>query len=139
MDKMEKGHSNKGHETRDIAVGKVAWVAVGLLILTALGALVAYLTFQYLVSIPIEETVAAPERKPELPPQPRLQLQVQAVQDLNRMKEDAEERLNSYGWSDPANELARIPIDRAMDILIEKANANSDAEDTPAGEVAREP
>jgi len=125
------GHPGKGHETRDIAVGKVAWVAVGLAVLTALGALVAYLTFEYLVGIPTGETVAAPQRPPALPPLPRLQ--VQAVKNLNQMQEEAENRLNSYGWSDPANELVRIPIERAMDLIVERGGRIRE-EDSEAGE-----
>ena len=128
----EKKHTGRGHETRDIAVGKVAWAAVGLVLLMGLGALVAYLTFEYLVSIPREDGVAAPQRPSALPPRPRLQ--VQAAQDLNQMVEEAENRLNSYGWSDPANELVRIPIDRAMDLMAEQAGTG--APEAPAEESA---
>jgi hypothetical protein len=105
----------------------------------ALGALVAYLTFEYLVRIPTGETVAAPRPASSIPPAPRLQVQTQAVQDLNQMRDEAESRLNSYGWSDPANDLVRIPIERALELLLERERNREEPEPEPQGlEVNRE-
>ena len=53
-----------------------------------------------------------------LPPEPRLQ--VSAPKDLKQYKAAQEEILNSYGWVDQKAGIVRIPIDRAMDILVQK-------------------
>jgi hypothetical protein len=53
-----------------------------------------------------------------LPPAPRLQ--VDPAVDLNQVRESQNEILNSYGWSDQATGKVRVPIDRAMDMLIER-------------------
>jgi hypothetical protein len=53
-----------------------------------------------------------------LPPEPRLQ--VSAPNDLKQYQAAQGEILNSYGWVDQKAGIVRIPIDRAMDILLQK-------------------
>jgi hypothetical protein len=48
-------------------------------------------------------------------PNPRLQQN--PTDDLVRMKEEEQQRITSYGWVDRKAGIARIPVDRAMDIL----------------------
>lgn len=52
------------------------------------------------------------------PPEPRLQVTPSA--DLERFRAEESTRLNSYGWVDREQQTVHIPIDRAMDILLEK-------------------
>jgi hypothetical protein len=54
----------------------------------------------------------------ELPPTPRLQ--VDPTVDLDQVRQSQNELLNSYGWADKATGKVRVPIDRAMDMLIER-------------------
>jgi len=49
---------------------------------------------------------------------PRLQISPKADMEVFRAREEAE--LNSYGWVDRTAGVARIPIDRAMDLLLQK-------------------
>jgi hypothetical protein len=51
-------------------------------------------------------------------PAPRLQLSPQ--DDLKEFRERENERLNSYGWVDRKAGVARIPVDRAMDLLVQR-------------------
>ena len=53
-----------------------------------------------------------------LPSAPRLQ--VDPAVDLNQVRESQNEMLNSYGWADKATGNVRVPIDRAMELLIER-------------------
>jgi hypothetical protein len=53
-----------------------------------------------------------------LPPTPRLQ--VDPAVDLEQVRGAQEETLNSYGWVDKASGTVRVPINRAMDLLIER-------------------
>jgi hypothetical protein len=53
-----------------------------------------------------------------LPPTPRLQVDPGA--DLDQVRGTQEEMLNSYGWVDKASGTVHVPIDRAMDLLIER-------------------
>jgi hypothetical protein len=54
----------------------------------------------------------------ELPPAPRLQPDPKT--DLAHTLEEQQQLLNSYGWADQGTGKVRIPIDRAMDILIQR-------------------
>jgi hypothetical protein len=53
-----------------------------------------------------------------LPPSPRLQ--PAPVTDLRNYRDAQQQELNSYGWIDPHNGVVRIPIDRAMDLLLQR-------------------
>ena len=53
-----------------------------------------------------------------LPPTPRLQ--VDPAVDLEQVRGAQEESLNSYGWVDKASGTVHVPIDRAMDMLMER-------------------
>jgi hypothetical protein len=52
------------------------------------------------------------------PPTPNLQNQ--PFKDIYTLRQGEAERLGSYGWVDKDGGIARIPIDRAMDVMIEK-------------------
>ena len=51
-------------------------------------------------------------------PQPRLE--TDETTEINNFRMQEEQTLNSYGWVDQSTGVARIPIDRAMEILVER-------------------
>jgi hypothetical protein len=51
---------------------------------------------------------------------PQPQLQPDPVADYNVYRLSDQERLNSYGWVDQKAGIARIPIDKAMDLVVER-------------------
>ena len=53
-------------------------------------------------------------------PQPTPALQTQPFMDIYTLRRGEAERLSSYGWVDRDGGVARIPIDRAMDLLVER-------------------
>jgi len=53
-----------------------------------------------------------------LPPEPRLQ--TQPKRDLQLTREEQQQLLNSYGWADQTTGKVRIPIDRAMDLVLQR-------------------
>ena len=53
--------------------------------------------------------------RPQIPPEPRLQLTPNQELQQERQAEDA--LLHSYGWVDRAAGVVRIPIEQAMDLL----------------------
>jgi hypothetical protein len=53
-----------------------------------------------------------------LPPEPRLQTQPKL--DLQLTREEQQQLLNSYGWADQTTGKVRIPIDRAMDLVLQR-------------------
>ncbi len=52
------------------------------------------------------------------PPAPNLQNQ--PFKDIYTLHKGEAERLGSYGWVDKEGGIARIPIDRAMDVMLQK-------------------
>ena len=54
-----------------------------------------------------------------LPPAPRLQAAPRT--ELKNYRDAQNERLASYGWVDRQNGVVRIPIERGMDLLLERA------------------
>lgn len=54
----------------------------------------------------------------KLPPEPRLEIDPQA--HLARLHAEEDEVLQTYGWVDKGNGVVRIPIDRAMALIVER-------------------
>lgn len=116
------------HEQSDANVSAVGKFAAGLLFLMVFAMALMWYLFDYLAGRP----EPGPEPSPmatgrELPPEPRLQVTPPTDLELTRQKED--EMLNSYGWVDREAGVVRIPIDRAMDLLLERGLPTSPAEE----------
>ena len=58
------------------------------------------------------------ETKPPVPPEPRLQVDPQA--DLQEYLKNQRETLTSYGWISRPEGTVRIPIDRAIELVVER-------------------
>ena len=114
----QAGHA-QGYEKTDTSVHSVALLAGAFVGLLIFGLIVGYGTFKIL-SPP--ETVSGPpaliETSRTLPPGPRLQ--VDARKDLAAYLKDEQQELDTYGWVDQKAGVVRVPIERAMDLLLEK-------------------
>jgi hypothetical protein len=108
-----------GYETRDASIRGLAIFGAGLfgtLLLVFLAAAVAFRYFARSQSLGPPASPFADART--LPPQPRLQ--VEPRQDLQSLRQREDAILGSYGWLDPRAGIVRIPIDQAIDRLLEK-------------------
>ena len=114
------GHQpRRGHETSDINIRNLIISGVLLCCLVIAGLLVSGVVFHYFVRHQGLGPPASPfENVRMLPPEPRLQ--VSAPKDLEQYKAAQGEILNSYGWVDQKAGIVRIPIERAMDILVQR-------------------
>lgn len=112
-----------GHEVRDVSVGRVALFGVGLMLLIVVGAVVSWLTFRYFAGLPQEGAGYPPLSPQQLPPAPRLE--VFPVEDLAKKREAEAKRLDSYGWIDRQNGVVHIPIERAMELVVERSGPAS--------------
>ena len=72
----------------------------------------------------------------KLPPEPRLE--ETPVLDLARMRAAEDQLLNTYGWIDKQNGIVRIPIDKAMDLLVQRGlpARQQNTPQTAAGDVS---
>lgn len=108
-----------GHERRDIDAGRVIRIGV---------AIFAFLLFSMALSWGVTRGLVARRRAaspapspvaerlgPREPPAPRLQADPRA--DLETLRARDARLLGTYGWVDREAGIARIPIERAMEIL----------------------
>jgi hypothetical protein len=119
--KSEHGENNPAvkFERRDVNTRTIL-IFVGVLFLTLL---VTFVSMRGLFGYFSETQNLGPGASPfdnsrMLPPAPRLQ--VDPAVDLDQVRQSQNEMLNSYGWADKATGKVRVPIDRAMDMLIER-------------------
>jgi hypothetical protein len=111
--------TNPGYEKRDVnARGILYFVIVLFLLLVASLVSMRSLFGYFSATQPLGPPASPFTTVRALPPEPRLQ--VQPVEDLNRVRQGQEDLLDSYGWVDRVNGKVRIPIDRAMELVIER-------------------
>jgi len=109
------------HETSDANVRGVFAFAIGLTVATVFIGFGVWVLFQYFAA---REARATPRNYPlavggsRLPPEPRLQTNPR--QDLSDLRAREDQQLTSYGWIDKNAGIVRIPIDRAMQLTVER-------------------
>jgi hypothetical protein len=117
---VEEVSRRAGYETRDVNVWVVTWFAVGLVgsgVLIFIGTAGLYRLFKH--EHPSPEPVSRIVFQPViLAPEPRLQTIPAA--DLKRFRAEEDARLHSYGWIDRPHGIMHIPIERAMDLIMQR-------------------
>lgn len=111
-----------GHETRDISTRVVVIFAVTLIVAAILIHFGVWLLYMFYGSLQAKayprQFPMAEVGAPPLPPAPRLQTQPR--EELKTMRAEEERYLNSYGWVDASRGTVHIPIDRAMQLLLQQ-------------------
>jgi hypothetical protein len=110
------------HETRDISTRVVVIFAASLVAGAIVVFFVVWVLFVFYGSL---HDRAYPRRyplaqvgPPPLPPAPRLQTQPR--EELKNLRAEERARLESYGWVDAARGEVHIPIERAMELLLQQ-------------------
>jgi hypothetical protein len=132
-------------ERRDVNVFQITAFGIGLLLSTLVVVFAMWALFAFLVHREDEKNAPSPmsaEKRNQLPPEPRLsgvkvedgKLDPHPVYpkvQLAELVHDEDVILNGYGWVDPANNKARIPIAQAIDIVSQSGKLPQ--KPTPAG------
>jgi hypothetical protein len=110
-----------GHERRDVRARTVVrWTAAvfGLIVFAA--ATMWLLLGRFDTRLAEESAPASPlaSYAPQEPPAPRLQVDPSA--DLARLRSTEQAQLDGYAWVDRGAGTVRIPIERAMKLLVER-------------------
>ena len=124
-DDREYGPTPPGaqHEHTDIdpSVGYkfAGWLAAAMLLSIA----IVYGTFFFFEGRHKAVDVAAQKYPlsvglPKQPPAPNLQNQ--PFKDIYNLRHSENEKLTTYGWVDQEGGIARIPIDRAMEVMLQR-------------------
>ncbi len=126
--KEEAKHHGVAHEASDVSIESVVKFGIGLLVSTAAVCLLLWGLFHYFAvreektELPPASRVVGPGNK--LPPEPRLQgapgHEVHPIQELKDLRAAEDALLNSYGWVDRNAGTVRIPIEKAMEKLLQQ-------------------
>ncbi len=108
----------------------ITWLTAGLLLVVAVAGVLMWMLTNYLRQQSRETDPPPPmlleARMPHLPPAPRLQ--TEPFKDLEELRAAEDRELGSYGWVDQASGVARLPIERAIELVVEEGLPNwSDA------------
>lgn len=127
---MSDQHGGAQGFDHEIRIKGLAVFVIGLV-----GLLVAAGVLMWLLSVGLRDArVAADPPLPKLPEArqpyeikgPRLQADPAA--DLAALRARENEALEQWGWADEANGVARVPIERAMEMLVEQRSARGEEE-----------
>ena len=125
----DNGQSDSSaYETRDVKIRPLVVFVAGLTIVGIFTYLVVFLMFRLFSGqaqrqdaqvAPSTQSRPAPATGEErLPPEPRIQANPGA--DMQRLREQEEAILTTYGWVDRPAGIARVPIDVAMSQVLEE-------------------
>jgi hypothetical protein len=110
---------------RGVLIFAVALVVGVVLTLVLVGGMIALLAQH-----PPSSMRASPTGTPSVVPPPPV-LQAQPWEELRRYREEQSRILLNYAWIDRNAGVVRIPIERAMELVIERGPAPSAGERTP--------
>ena len=116
----EHNHESQGaHETRDINLKPVALFLVALVLTLICVHFVVLATLHFYIR---HQSTPEPATLVKVPPVEWVGpgLLVNAPVQLREMREREDQILNSSGWIDRSLGVVRIPIDRAMDLIVQR-------------------
>jgi len=114
------------HETfdREISLNAIGWFFFGLVVTIILSFVVVAVMNRMMMeraaaADPLPSPISAANER-RLPPLPRLQTTPE--DELAEMRREEARILDSYGWADEKAGLARVPIERAIELLVDKGD-----------------
>lgn len=112
--------TQSGHEKTDASPRGLIYFAAVIAVILAVVALLLIVLFKHFQKTePAGSFVATPfEAVEPTPPSPRIQPDPRV--DMRTYADSQEKLLNTYGWIDRQNGIVRLPIDRAMELLLER-------------------
>jgi hypothetical protein len=112
----ENNQQRPGFEQSDVNVVAVGKVAIALVLVTILAMALLVGVFNYFKTQEGGEAVSIDPTK--VFPEP--QLEKTPIPDLKAIREAEDQSLTTYGWVDQQKGTVRIPISKAMDMVVAK-------------------
>lgn len=105
---------------REIQFRQLVWMGVGLVVVTFLSGVIVFFLLRGFLQA--ERDAAGPPPPMVAPPVevPGPRLLARPEQELARVRQLEAEQIDSYGWIDAQQGIARIPIERAIDLVAAK-------------------
>lgn len=123
--------SGSGHETKDADVAALLLIAFGLLLTVAVVGIGIWVTLQHFRSERSSQTASKSSLSAQTQRFPEPQLQVNPMDDLAKMRTRDARDLDGYGWIDRKAGVVRVPIERAMELLLQRGLPNVGENQTP--------
>jgi len=119
---MTTPHSSTpgGYEKSDLSPKAIGIFGVVLSAVVIVAMLVAAWMFGFFASWQAKQDVPPSPLASSSPGPPEPRLQVHAIRDMKALRAAEDEVLTSYGWVSKEAGIARIPIDRAMQLVLER-------------------
>lgn len=134
MSERNEPRDRGGHESTDIKIRGVLVTATILVAVLIVIHLILSDMFESLTRQPPPEPAPFPiEERPAWP-----RLQASPIQDLQTLRQTEAALLDSYGWIDREAGIVRIPIERAMELLVEQDRPLRPREQADIRELIRE-
>jgi hypothetical protein len=114
-------HNSLGHEADAGDVRAIGLTGLALAVGIAIVFLLVYGIFRYLVHHPLVILPANPMAQTDqqqFPPQPRIE--EHPAEELQQLHAHEDSILSTYGWTDKKAGIVRIPIDRAMELQLQR-------------------
>jgi len=111
------------HEHADVNVWAIGKLGIALVLVTVASVILMFGVFRYF------ETREGGKQTPaslfsidsrKLPPEPNVFFNEHETLNQQDIRANEERELNGYGWVDQAHGVVRIPIDRAMDMVVQR-------------------
>lgn len=109
------------HERVDINARTVTATGLGIGLLTVAVGFGMWFVFDYYLNREAGRSAPTPPlsaEAPTAPPEPRLQASPPV--DLKTMRQEEDMVLKNYAWIDPDRGVVRVPIDRAMEMVVQR-------------------
>jgi hypothetical protein len=110
-----------GHEESDASVGPIVYFGGGLALVIAAVCCLVYVVFGYLADHPTGTPRPNPMAETELqqfPPAPRIE-EHPAI-EMRELRSQEDVLLSTYGWTDKDKGIVRVPIDKAMELQLQR-------------------
>jgi hypothetical protein len=138
----EAPDASAGYEKRDASISVLLqfgfWLAV-VIVITLFGMAWAFNYFSRIAPLgkPAAPSAVVSPNVRELPPSPMVQ--ATPHEDLVDFCQQQEQNVNTYGWVDRQAGIVRIPISRAMGLILAKGLPARPASEAPTGAAAPDP
>ena len=112
------------HENRDVNVWAVGKVGIALILTTIASLLLMFGMFRYLQVRENEAQIPPPTtfsiNPNALPPEPNVMFNQHEADNREEILSNEQKQLTEYGWVDKEHGVVHIPIDRAMDLVVQR-------------------
>ncbi|HUE69729.1 MAG TPA: hypothetical protein VMP01_02475 [Pirellulaceae bacterium] len=129
-----ENNANAGYERTDVRIAPLVWLGLAVFLGSAavfgvVWLLLVFFERQAERSDPQQSPLAQSERAPLAPG-----LQKSPVEDLQALIARDEAILTSYGWADEERQVVRIPVERAIELALDRGLPKPKGESGTEGE-----